>query len=84
MKRLISIPEVSKVAHLKNNSVIKIIESTKNSSSNVSYSTRVDRGFIQNLSELGKVKVVGIEIDPITNIMIISFESNEDETELIK
>lgn len=77
MKRPIFIPEVPGAVHVENEPVVKILNTEKRGGE-VSYSTRVDGGFIRNLINLQNPKIVSLEVDPATNIMIVVFKEGEE------
>lgn len=64
-------------------SPVKIVESTKKQGGKLSFATRVDTGFIFNLtSECENIgKFIGLDVDPQTNILTIYFEKKDNELE---
>lgn len=59
--------------------IVKIVESFKVKGSIISFATKVDCGFtcnlVNNMEHVGKF--IDLEIDPITNILTIHFETKK-------
>ena len=79
MKRLVSIPPIAGFGMVQNAPTITLMEAPKKRSNNVSYSTRVDNGFIVNLLNMGDAKILGLSVDPSTGVLTIQFEKVEEK-----